>query len=91
MQAIRNSLMEKYGLSRYQVAQLTFLAKTVASDVSKMFIMAILFHRQFTLFLFALAVMLVLRCSTGGIHFYTYFECLAGSILYPELFTALCF
>jgi len=82
MQAIRNSLMEKYGLSRYQVAQLTFLAKTVASDVSKMFIMAILFHRQFTLFLFALAVMLVLRCSTGGIHFYTYFECLAGSILY---------
>lgn len=82
MQAIRNSLMEKYGLSRYQVAQLTFLAKTIASDVSKMFIMAFLFHRQFTLFLFALAIMLVLRCSTGGIHFYTYIECLAGSTLY---------
>ncbi len=85
MQAIKNTLMEKYGLSPYQVAQLFFLWKTVASDFSKMCIMALLFHRQFATFLFALILMLILRCSTGGIHFYTYLQCLLGSTLYMWL------
>lgn len=74
--------MEKYHLNNYQIAQLIFLGKTLASEISKIIIIAIIFHHQLDLFLFALVILLILRCSTGGIHFYTYTKCLAGSILY---------
>lgn len=82
MQAIKQSLTKKYGFSNYEVAQLEFLFKTFASEISKMLIMAILFHNQITVFLFALFVMLIVRSTTGGIHFDTYLKCLAGSTLY---------
>jgi len=82
MDTFKGYLKDTYNLSSYQVAQIFFLFKTLASEISKMVIMGILFHSHFTLYLFALFVMLFLRCSMGGLHFYTYAGCLATSILY---------
>ena len=47
-----------------------------------MLIMIILFHRRLPAYLFSLLIMLFLRCSTGGLHFYTYAGCLLASITY---------
>ena len=85
MELIKTRLKERYHLSNYQIAQIAFLFKTLLSELSKMLIMGIIFHNQLTLYLFALFVMLFLRCSTGGLHFYTYWGCLACSIAYIGL------
>ncbi len=53
-----------------------FLFKTLASEISKIIIMGILFHEHITLYFFALFVMIFLRTSMGGLHFYTYAGCL---------------
>lgn len=84
---IKNYLMKKYHLGSYQIAQITFLLKSIGSELSKIVIMGILFHGRFAAYLFALFIMACLRCTTGGLHFYTYAGCLAASILY--LWTAL--
>lgn len=82
MNTFKRYLKDTYNLSSYQVAQIFFLFKTLASEISKIIIMGILFHDHFTLYLFALFVMISLRSSMGGLHFYTYAGCLATSILY---------
>lgn len=79
---IKEYLKEKHHVSNYEIAQIEFLFKTIFSELSKMVIMGILFHEHLGLYLFALCVMLYLRTSTGGLHFYTYIGCLTGSILY---------
>ncbi|HBA47844.1 MAG TPA: hypothetical protein DCZ91_08605 [Lachnospiraceae bacterium] len=79
---IKKYLREKHHLSNYEIAQLEFLFKTISSELSKMIIMGILFHKYLGLYLFALCVMLYLRSTTGGVHFYTYIKCLTGSVLY---------
>lgn len=85
MEMVRKYLREKYQISNYQIAQLEYVFKTFASELSKMLIMGILFHRFLSLYLFALCVLLCLRNTTGGLHFYTYAGCLACSILYMGL------
>ena len=82
MAMIKRYLKERYQLSNYKVAQVEFWIKTISSELSKMAIMGVLFHRYLGLYLFTLCVMLYLRCSTGGLHFYTYLGCLATSVLY---------
>lgn len=85
MEQIKRHLKDTYHLSNYQIAQIIFLFKTMASEISKIIIMAILFHNHFALYLFALFIMVFLRSSTGGLHFYTYAGCLLTSILYLAL------
>lgn len=82
MKTLRQLLKEKYNLNNYQIAQLSFLFKTLSSEMSKMFIMGIIFHKHLPLYFFALFIMLILRCTTGGLHFYTYMGCLITSIVY---------
>lgn len=82
MKTFKQHLKEKYDLSNYQIAQLTFLGKTIFSEISKVFIMGIIFFKHLPLYIFALLIMLVLRCTTGGIHFYTYIGCLTTSIIF---------
>lgn len=82
MFAIKLFIKEKYNLSSYQIAQLVFLLKTLSSEFSKILIMGILFRNHLLLYLFALLIMLCLRCTTGGLHFYTYLGCLAASTIY---------
>lgn len=93
MKTLKHYLKEKCNLSNYQIAQLVFLIKTLSSEVSKMIIMAIIFYKYLPLYFFALFIMIVLRCNTGGIHFYTYIGCfitstlflLLGIILLPDM------
>ena len=82
MKTLKNYLKEKYNLSNYQIAQLVFLAKTLASEISKMLIMAVLFYKYLPLYFFALFIMLILRSYTGGIHFYTYIGCLVTTTIF---------
>ena len=82
MKTIEQHLKEKYHLSSYQIAQLAFLGKTLFSETSKMLIMGIIFQKYLLLYVFALFIMIILRCSTGGLHFYTYLGCLLTSIIY---------
>ncbi len=82
MEQIKRHLKDTYQLSNYQIAQIIFLFKTMASEMSKIIIMAILFHNHLTLYIFALFIMVFLRSSTGGLHFYTYAGCLLTSTFY---------
>lgn len=82
MRTLKQLLKEKYNLSSYQIAQLSFLCKTVFSEISKVLIMGIIFYKYLPIYFLALLIMLVLRCSTGGIHFYTYIGCLTTSIIF---------
>ncbi|MBQ9990043.1 MAG: accessory gene regulator B family protein [Lachnospiraceae bacterium] len=81
MEAVKTHLKEKYQLTNYQIAQLGYLYKTALSEISKLILMGILFHNLFSEYLFSLAIMLVLRCFSGGLHFDTYLGCLLGSLL----------
>ena len=82
---LKKYLREKQQISSYKIAQVEFLFKSIFSELSKMIIMGILFHKYLGLYLFALCIMIYLRTSTGGIHFYTYPGCLVGSIFYMGL------
>lgn len=82
MELIKRHLRENYDLSSYQIAQIFFLFKTMGSELSKIILMGILFHDRLPLYIFSLGVMLCLRCTTGGLHFYTYVGCLLASCLY---------
>lgn len=82
MKNILVSFQKKYDLNDYQIAQLNYLFSTVLSEISKLLIMGILFRKFLVSYLFALFIMLFLRCTTGGLHFYTYFSCLTASLLY---------
>ncbi|MDE6914305.1 MAG: accessory gene regulator B family protein [Lachnospiraceae bacterium] len=79
---IKQCLKERYHLSNYQIAQIAFFFKNIFSELSKIFIMGVLFHRHLKMYLFLLFLMCLLRSFSGGIHFYTYRSCLAGSVTY---------
>lgn len=85
MEKVKLYLKETYHLTGYQAAQVIFFFQTILSEVSKMLIMALLFHRQPGEYFFALFVMLFLRCTTGGLHFYTYWGCLFATTSYMIL------
>ena len=82
MEQLKKYLKDTYHLSNYQIAQIFFLFKTIASEFTKIVIMGILFHDKIMIYLFALLVMVFLRSAMGGLHFYTYAGCLITSILY---------
>lgn len=82
---MREMLKKQYQFSDFQIAQLEYVGKTVASEVSKLLIMGLLFHDRLGLYLFAMAVMVLLRTSTGGIHCSKYISCLIVSITYVFL------
>lgn len=82
---MRELLKEQYQFSDFQIAQLEYVWKTVTSELSKLLIMVILFHDRLGLYLFAMAVMVLLRTSTGGIHCSKYISCLFVSVTYVFL------
>lgn len=82
MKAIANYVQTKCHFSNYQMAQLNYLFKSLFSDVSKLLIMGLFFHRHLALYFFALCIMIWLRCTTGGLHFYTYWGCFVMSFCY---------
>ena len=78
---MKEYIKNKYQLSSYKIAQIEFFIKTFLSESSKIIIMGFIFHKQLFLYFFALFFMIMLRCNTGGIHFYTYIGCLTVSTI----------
>lgn len=85
MDKLKKYLCQKYNLTNYQSAQVIFVIQTLLSELSKIVIMSFIFHKYLLLFYFALFVMLFLRTTTGGLHFYTYLGCLLTSVIYMGL------
>lgn len=78
-------LKERYGLSNYQLAQLRFVFKTLFSEISKFLIMLILFREKLPLFLCTVALLCLIRITSGGFHCNTYISCLIFSVSYMIL------
>lgn len=82
---MREFLKTQYEFSDFQIEQLKYTCKTLASEFSKLIIMGILFHNILGIYAFAVAVMLLLRSSTGGLHCRTYLSCFLVSLTYMFL------
>lgn len=63
MEQLKKHLKDTYHRSSYQMAQICFLFKTLASEIIKMLIMGILFRKQLLFYIFALLIMIVLRSA----------------------------
>ena len=82
MSRIKSHIQTKYELSNYQMAQLSFVFKSMSSELSKILIMGIIFHNHLKLYTILLLLMCFLRSFSGGLHFYTYKKCLLASTMY---------
>lgn len=82
---MRELLKTQYELSDFQIAQLYYLWKSLASEFSKLIIMGILFHNILGIYAFAIIIMMLLRSSTGGLHCRTYLSCFLVSLTYMFL------
>ncbi|MCM1134239.1 MAG: accessory gene regulator B family protein [Clostridium sp.] len=78
-------LKRQYQFSDFQIAQLQFFGKTIASELSKLLIMGFVFKDRLGLYLFAMAIMLPLRIAVGGLHCKTYFSCFLVTFSYTFL------
>lgn len=78
-------LKEQYQFSDYQIAQLAFTFKSVGSELSKLLIMGIIFHNDLSRYVFAVAVMMLMRTATGGLHCKKYVTCLLVTFSYMFL------
>ena len=79
---MRELLKSTYQFTDYQIAQLVFLAKTLLSEISKLFIIGLFFWRELSFFFICVFILLLLRTSTGGLHCKTYLSCLVASCFY---------
>lgn len=82
---MKELLKKYYQFSDYQVAVLQFVGKTVASELSKLLIMGIIFHDRLDLYTVAVVVMIFLRTATGGLHCNGYISCFLVSFTYMFL------
>lgn len=78
-------LKEQYQFSDYQIAVLGYFGKTVASELSKLLIMGIVFRDMLGIYAFAVMVMMLVRTATGGLHCKRYLSCLMASCTYMFL------
>lgn len=79
---MKELLKSTYQFSDYQIAQLGFLAKTLLSEFSKIFIIGLFFRKELPFFLICTLILTLLRTSTGGLHCKTYLSCLVASCFY---------
>ena len=82
---MKEFLKEQYQFSDYQVAVLGFIAKTLASELSKLLIMGFIFRDRLGIYVTAVTVMIFLRTATGGLHCKTYISCFLVSFSYMFL------
>lgn len=82
---MREFLKTQYQFSDFQIAQLNYTWKSLASEFSKLILMGILFHNILGVYAFAVMIMMLLRSSTGGLHCRTYISCFLVSFTYMFL------
>ncbi len=78
-------IQKKYEFTNYQIKQLEYAFKVMASEISKMLIICLVMFRDWKLCLFVFFVMTMLRLCTGGIHCDTYIGCLFTSFIFVFL------
>lgn len=79
---MRELLKSTYQFTDYQIAQLSFLAKTLLSEISKILIIGLFFRKEIPFYIICMFILALLRTSTGGLHCKTYLSCLAASCFY---------
>lgn len=79
---MKELLKSTYQFTDYQIAQLEFLAKTLFSEISKIFIIGLFFWKELPFFFVSMLIIAILRTSTGGLHCKTYLSCLVASWFY---------
>lgn len=77
-------LKNKYGYSDYEIKLLGYYLKSLFFELSKFVLIGILFlfWGQFLEYLFAVAILLLIRTSLGGLHFKTYLGCFSFTLLF---------
>lgn len=73
-------IQKKYDFTDFQIAQLQYTFKTVLSELSKIIILAFLFHNQIWNFLMLSLLLCFLRICSGGLHCKTYLGCFLTSV-----------
>ena len=79
---MRELLKSTYQFTDYQIAQLSFLAKTLLSEISKIVIIGLFFRKEIPFYIICMFILALLRTSTGGLHCKTYLSCLVASCFY---------
>lgn len=82
MKTIALTLQKHYNFSNYQMKQLEYLFASILSELSKFLILGILFHSKWQIYLVCIAVMMLVRGVSGGLHCKTYLACLSLSSIY---------
>lgn len=84
MNYIMSKVQSEYGYTDYQIKLIKFSITAILYDVTKLLIFLIYFYATGKIleFFFALVPMLLLRKSTGGIHFKKYWACFLVSFIY---------
>lgn len=59
-----------------------YLVMSFLSEISKLFILGLLFHKSIKLFLFSVFILFLLRNATGGMHCKRYWSCFLMSFSY---------
>lgn len=78
-------LKKQYQFTDYQIAQLQYVWKTLASEISKLLIMGIIFNDRLGIYAVAVTIMVLLRTATGGLHCRKYISCFLVSFSYMFL------
>ena len=78
-------IQKKYDFTNYQIKQLEYAFKVMASEISKMLIICLVMFKDWKLCLFVFFIMTMLRLCTGGIHCDTYIGCLFTSFTFVFL------
>lgn len=82
MKTLEQRLTECNKYTRYQVKKIVYVVKTLSSDISKLLLMGIFFHKQLPAYIVALTFLFLLRSYSGGLHFNTYLGCFLTSLTY---------
>lgn len=87
---IHDYLQDSFGYSDFQIGQIRYTVVSLLSEISKLILMGIFFAltQNFLQYLVAIAVLLILRTCTGGLHFKHYLSCLAVS--FALLYLGIC-
>lgn len=74
----------EYGFTDFQMGQLRYTLECIFYEVSKFLLMGIYFAfiHKFTLYVFAICILVLLRSRTGGLHFKHYTSCFLFTFLF---------
>lgn len=75
-------IQRRYDFTDYQIAQLKYTFTILFSELSKFVIISFFFRDCFVWYLYAAALLGLLRTSTGGLHAKTYWGCLLMSLVF---------